>query len=94
MQFEGGRHVRSIATVGLLLVGSLATASAQSIIKTDIERDYNGRISSVTSTSDRGTARTDFSYSGTNVQAVTTYDRRPPGAYNPLGAGGYKPLGR
>lgn len=86
--------MRSIAAVGLLLLGGLATATAQSIIKTDVERDYNGRVSSVTSTSDRGTARTNFTYSGTNVQAVTTYDRRPPGAYNPLGAGGYRPLGR
>ena len=86
--------MRRIATVGLLLIGGLASAAAQSIIKTDIERDYNGRVSSVTSTSDRGTARTNFTYSGTNVQAVTTYDRRPPGSYNPLGAGGYRPLGR
>ncbi len=86
--------MRSIAAVGLLLIAGLTTASAQAIIKTDIERDYNGRVSSVTSTSARGTARTDFTYSGTNVQAVTTIDRRPPGAYNPLGAGGYKPLGR
>ena len=86
--------MRSITTVGLLLIAGVASASAQSIIKTDIERDYNGRVSSVTSSSDRGTARTDFTYNGTNVHAVTTYDRRPPGAYNPLGAGGYKPLGR
>ena len=86
--------MRSITTVGLLLIAGVVSASAQSIIKTDIERDYNGRVSSVTSSSDRGTARTDFTYSGTNVHAVTTYDRRPPGAYNPLGAGGYKPLGR
>jgi len=86
--------VRSIMTAGLILIAGLATASAQTIIRTDIERDSNGRVSSVTSSSDRATARTDFTYGDTNVRAVTTIDRRPPGAYNPLGAGGYKPLGR
>jgi hypothetical protein len=86
--------VRSIVTAGLLLIVGVTAASAQTIIRTDIERDSNGRVSSVTSSSDRATARTEFTYGDTNVKAVTTLDRRPPGAYNPLGAGGYKPLGR
>lgn len=86
--------MRSIMTAGLLLIASIAAASAQTIIRTDVERDSNGRVSSVTSSSDRASMRTDFTYGDTNVKAVTTYDRRPPGAYNPLGAGGYKPLGR
>jgi hypothetical protein len=86
--------VRSIVTAGLFLIVGVTAASAQTIIRTDIERDSNGRVSSVTSSSDRATARTEFTYGDTNVKAVTTLDRRPPGAYNPLGAGGYKPLGR
>jgi hypothetical protein len=86
--------VRSIITAGLLLIAGIAAASAQTIINTDVERDSNGRISSITSSSNRGTMRTDYTYSGTGIQSTTTYDRRPPGAYNPLGAGGYKPLGR
>ena len=86
--------MRSIVTAGLILIAGITAASAQAVIRTDIERDHNGRVSSVTSSSDRGTARTEFTYSDTNVKAVTTIDRRPPGAYNPLGAGGYKPLGR
>ncbi len=53
----GRRHVRSIMTAGLLLIAGLATASAQTIIRTDIERDSNGRVSSVTASSDRATAR-------------------------------------
>jgi hypothetical protein len=86
--------VRGIIVAALGLIAGTVAVSAQAVIKTDIERDYNGRVSSVTSTGNRGTVRTDYTYSGDNVQAVTTFERKAPGGYNPLGQGGYKPLGR
>jgi hypothetical protein len=79
-------------TCGLLWLACTATASAQSVI-TNIERDSQGRVSTITSTSDRGTTRTEVVHNGTNSRATTTYERANPG-YNPLGHGGYKPLGR
>ena len=79
-------------TCGLLWLACTAAASAQSVI-TNIERDTQGRVSTVTSTSSRGTTRTEFVHKGTSTQATTTYERANSG-YNPLGQGGYKPLGR
>jgi YD repeat-containing protein len=78
-------------TVCLLiwLTGTVA-ASAQS---TNIERDPHGRVSSVTSTTERGTERTDYTYTPTGRQETTTFEPAQRG-YNPLGRGGYHPLGR
>jgi hypothetical protein len=83
--------MRKVVTCGLLWLACTAAASAQSVI-TNIERDNKGRVSKITSTSDRGIVRTDVVHSGTNSRATTTYERAS--GYNPLGQGGYKPLGR
>jgi hypothetical protein len=83
--------MRKVVTCGLLWLACTAAASAQSVI-TNIERDNKGRVSKITSTSDRGIVRTDVVHSRTNSRATTTYDRAS--GYNPLGQGGYKPLGR
>ncbi len=81
-------------TVCLLIwITGTVAASAQSIITTDIERDPEGRVSSVTSTDERGTARTDYTYTATGRQETTTFEPAQRG-YNPLGHGGYHPLGR
>jgi hypothetical protein len=82
------------ATVCLLIwMTGTIIASAQSIITTNIERDPQGRVSSVTSTDERGTTRTDFAYTATGRQETTTFEPAQRG-YNPLGRGGYHPLGR
>jgi hypothetical protein len=75
-------------TVCLLiwLTGTVA-ASAQSTITTNIERDPHGRVSSVTSTTERGTERTDYTYTPTGRQETTTFEQAQRG-YNPLGRGG------
>ena len=83
--------MRKLVTCGLLWLACTAAASAQSVI-TNIERDNKGRVSTVTSKGERGTVRTDVVHSGTNSRATTTYERAS--GYNPLGQGGYKPLGR
>jgi hypothetical protein len=81
-------------TVCLLIwITGTVAASAQSIITTNIERDPYGRVSSVTSTDERGTTRTDFAYTATGRQETTTFEPAQRG-YNPLGRGGYHPLGR
>ncbi|MBX9840907.1 MAG: hypothetical protein K2Z80_03760 [Xanthobacteraceae bacterium] len=77
---------------GFILAGT-ATASAQRVITTNIERDNQGRVSSITSTSERGTTRTEFTHTPTGTQATTTHEPAKP-SYNPLGQGGYRPLGR
>jgi hypothetical protein len=81
-------------TVCLLfwIAGTIA-ASAQSTITTDIQRDYQGRVSSITTTAERGTERTDYLYTATGRQETTTFEPAQRG-YNPLGHGGYHPLGR
>lgn len=84
--------MRKFVTCGLLWLACTAAASAQSVI-TNIERDSQGRVSTVTSTGSRGTVRTEFVHNGTHTQATTTYERAS-GGYNPLGQGGYRPLGR
>jgi hypothetical protein len=84
--------MRTLVSCGLLWLACTAAASAQSVI-TNIERDTQGRVSTVTSTSDRGTVRTQFVHTGSRTQATTTYERAN-GGYNPLGQGGYRPLGR
>jgi len=84
--------MRKFVTCGLLWLACTAGASAQSVI-TNIERDNQGRVSTVTSKGERGTVRTEFVHSGTNTRATTTYERAN-SSYNPLGQGGYKPLGR
>ena len=84
--------MRHAAAVVMCVAVSAGVASAQSVI-TNIERNAQGRVSTVTSTSDRGTVRTEFVHSGSRTQATTTYERANSG-YNPLGQGGYKPLGR
>ena len=84
--------MRKLVTCGLLWLACTAAASAQSVI-TNIERDAKGRVSTITSTSDRGTVRTEVVHNGTNSRATTTYQRANSG-YNPLGQGGYHPLGR
>jgi len=84
--------MRKLVTCGLLWLACTAAAEAQSVI-TNIERDAQGRVSTVTSTSDRGTMRTEIVRNGTSTQATTTYERTNRG-YNPLGQGGYRPLGR
>jgi len=85
--------MRKLVTCGLLWLACTAAASAQSVI-TNIERDSQGRVSTITSTSDRGTMRTEIVRNGTSAQATTTYERTNRGGYNPLGQGGYHPLGR
>ena len=76
----------------LVLITGTVAASAQSIFTTNIERDPFGRVSSVTSTDERGTTRTDFTYTATGRQETTTFEPAQHG-YNPLGRGGYHPLG-
>jgi len=63
--------MRKLMTCGLLWLAGTAAASAQSVI-TNIERNAQGRVSTVTSTSDRGTVRTEFVHSGSRTQATTT----------------------
>ena len=84
--------MRKLMICGLLWLAGTAAASAQTVI-TNIERNAQGRVSTVTSTSDRGTVRTQFVHTGSRTQATTTYERANSG-YNPLGQGGYRPLGR
>ena len=77
----------------LIWITGTVAASAQSTITTNVERDPYGRVSSVTSTTDRGTERTDYTYTATGRQETTTFEPAQRG-YNPLGRGGYHPLGR
>jgi hypothetical protein len=85
--------MRKLICCGLLWLACTAAASAQSVVITNIERDTQGRVSTITSTSNRGTMRTEVVHNGTNSRATTTYERANSG-YNPLGQGGYHPLGR
>lgn len=76
----------------IFLTGTVA-ASAQSAVTTNIVRDPQGRISSITTTSESGTARTNYAYTVTGTQETTTFEPAQRG-YHPLGRSGYHPLGR
>jgi hypothetical protein len=87
-------NMRKLILCSLLVLAGTAAASAQRVITTNIERDNQGRVSTITSTSPNGTTRTEFTHTPTSTQAKTTYQRNQAPGYNPLGQGGYRPLGR
>ena len=87
------------STLGLLVcIAGTGAASAQStVVTTNIERDAEGRVTTITSTSERGTERTDYTSTTPGslepAQETKTFEPAERG-YNPLGHGGYRPLGR
>jgi hypothetical protein len=86
--------MRKWTVCAFLVLAASTAASAQRVITTNIERDNQGRVSTITSTSPNGTTRTEFTHTPTSTQAKTTYQRNQAPGYNPLGQGGYRPLGR
>jgi hypothetical protein len=86
--------MRKWTVCAFLVLAATTAASAQRVITTNIERDNQGRVSTITSTGQNGTTRTEFTHTPTGTQAITTHERTKPGGYNPLGHGGYRPLGR
>jgi hypothetical protein len=86
--------MRKLILCSFLILAGTAAASAQRVITTNIERDNQGRVSTITSTSQNGMTRTEITHTPTGAQAKTTYDRNQAPGYNPLGQGGYRPLGR
>lgn len=76
----------AISVLGLLCLTS--TAQAASIITI-----YNKSTDTSTTTLPNGTtATTTYQRNGGNVKATTTFNRSG-GSYQPMGSGGYKPMG-
>ncbi|MBX9824456.1 MAG: hypothetical protein K2Y27_05615 [Xanthobacteraceae bacterium] len=91
--------MKTLTACLLISITGTIAASAQSTTTstTDVQRDPQGRVSSITTTTQRGTERTDYLYTGTGPQETThettTFEPAQRG-YHPLGRSGYHPLGR